>query len=445
MTESTSQWAIIADDLTGACDTGAVFAQRGFLTVVLPNLRAAVPRNAQVVVLSTNSRNDSIREARQKVRQWCRRLATVGARILYKKIDSTLKGHVPAEIESVMQTAGFSRVVVCPAFPAQGRVVLRGVLFVRGQPLADLSRRFHSLRRLRIARVVRPISAVKIIQRLRRDSVCVIPDATTNQDLCRLVKAAKNAGEPVLLVGSAGMARHLAETLRNSQRNVGPRQRLGARQSSAAFDPRATSKSTTGLAHSKTWRSKAGSREDIVEWRASPEHRAARRAMLRALKPNASPLIFAGSRNAVTEAQIECLVRRRQALVRSLDALNAAGLDALRAQGPPGVLRVPMHQLPVARLTRRLASLDDLFSRQQIHSLVLIGGDTAGLITRWLGAKAIELRGEIAPGIPWGHLCGGKADGIVVCTKAGGFGEANTLIQVVDFLSPRSQNAAIAD
>lgn len=398
--------AILADDLTGACDTGAMFAQRSFATVVVMNPRARLPSDAHIVVLSTNSRNDSLQRAKAKVRQACLRLHTANFRVLYKKIDSTLKGNIAAEIVAILQTAGFARAVVCPAFPEQGRVVRRGVLYVRGQCFGELSPCLEALGRFGIAPLPRPISTAKFAQAMRGTARCVIADAETDGDLRCLVKAAGLSSTPVLLVGSAGLARHLADALLKASRNevMGKEARTAMAATKPAF---------RSVPRRQGWPRSRGERS-------VRSHRV---------------LIFAGSRNAVTESQIDRLVQRQRAIIHSIAHLGPLTPLAYVARDRPVVFRVPMHQMPIEKLQRRLASLVPLFARPHFGSLVLLGGDTALLICHWLRVKAIALRGEIAPGIPWGHFMGGKADGVLVCTKAGGFGDANTLIRVVDFLS----------
>ena len=60
---------IIADDLTGACDTGVQFAKQGFSTLVWLNLESLEDVPAELTVVTTNSRSNLSAEARQKVRE----------------------------------------------------------------------------------------------------------------------------------------------------------------------------------------------------------------------------------------------------------------------------------------------------------------------------------------------------------------------------------------
>src|SRR5574341_13776 len=100
---------IIADDLTGACDAGALFAGRGPVGVfVTPDLPDARLRAAAGL------------EARLR-----------GGRV-FKKIDSTVRGNVAAELEALMSATDAMTALVSPAFPGQGRTVIQGFLSVHG-------------------------------------------------------------------------------------------------------------------------------------------------------------------------------------------------------------------------------------------------------------------------------------------------------------------------
>ena len=122
---------IVADDLTGACDTGALFAGRGPVPVTVWPRRAV---EAPVRVVDTESRTATPEEAADRV-------TVVAARARsgswFKKIDSTLRGPIGAEVDALMRALGVTTAVVCPAFPGQRRVVLDRVLLVGGVPVAE--------------------------------------------------------------------------------------------------------------------------------------------------------------------------------------------------------------------------------------------------------------------------------------------------------------------
>ncbi len=113
---------VVADDLTGACDAGVQFARRGMATTVLL-ARDAPPGWAQVVAVSTETRNASEEDAARgvaAVADW------ITAPVVFKKVDSVLRGSPGAEIRAAMDAFGFGAAVATPAFPAMGRVVKDG-------------------------------------------------------------------------------------------------------------------------------------------------------------------------------------------------------------------------------------------------------------------------------------------------------------------------------
>lgn len=182
---------VLADDLTGALDTGVQFSQRGLRTVVLPFAdEAAPPRRdgggtgAEVLIVNTGTRDAAPDRARQVVREWVDRLARREPQWWYKKIDSLLRGPWRAELAAVQERLGCGA-LVCPAYPAQGRVVRGGaVLLADGTRVGDL------------APPARGLTA----------------DAATHTELDGVVRAALEAGIP-LLCGSAGLAAALARYL----------------------------------------------------------------------------------------------------------------------------------------------------------------------------------------------------------------------------------------
>src|SRR5687768_4120257 len=113
---------IVADDLTGACDTGSLFAADGPLPL---SIWPAAPLRASVRVIDTESRALGEDEAAARV---ARVPALAPSGRYFKKIDSTLRGHVAREIDALMRAAGLAQALVCPAFPAQGRAVVERAL-----------------------------------------------------------------------------------------------------------------------------------------------------------------------------------------------------------------------------------------------------------------------------------------------------------------------------
>ncbi|MGH7301319.1 MAG: four-carbon acid sugar kinase family protein, partial [Candidatus Rokuibacteriota bacterium] len=127
-------FTIIADDLTGACDTGCLFAGPGLVGVVAEPVLPFAHRT--VVTVDTESRRLAPDEAARVIRATAARLeGRLAASSVFKKIDSTMRGAVGAELAALLERGLFSGALVCPAFPAQGRVVRHGRLLVDSVPV----------------------------------------------------------------------------------------------------------------------------------------------------------------------------------------------------------------------------------------------------------------------------------------------------------------------
>lgn len=130
-------FAIVADDLTGALDTSIPFALCGrrVAAAVRPEaLGAALLSGAEVVVVSTASRALPAGEAARIVGLVAETIRLANPRTVLKKIDSRLKGNVASEVAALAAGLGLARVVVAPAIPDQQRLTIDGAVVGRGVP-----------------------------------------------------------------------------------------------------------------------------------------------------------------------------------------------------------------------------------------------------------------------------------------------------------------------
>jgi uncharacterized protein YgbK (DUF1537 family) len=165
--------AVVADDLSGAAECAGAFGGR----VVLGG-----SVSGSAVVLCTQSRDRNVAAASHAVREAALQLAEGAPGVWFKKVDSTLRGHVAAELAAMEAVVKPALTVVAPAFPAQGRVVRGGQVLVHGSPLG-------------------------------REVPVALRDAETDEDLDRIVSEGLADGRRVLWVGSGGLARRLALAL----------------------------------------------------------------------------------------------------------------------------------------------------------------------------------------------------------------------------------------
>ncbi len=122
---------VIADDLTGAAEIGAVGLRRGLRAEVV--LAGEALGDADLVCVDTDSRSYAPGDAGERAARAARRLRQQRAEWLYKKTDSVLRGNVTPELEAIVSELGLHGALLVPANPSLGRTIVGGRYFVGGQ------------------------------------------------------------------------------------------------------------------------------------------------------------------------------------------------------------------------------------------------------------------------------------------------------------------------
>lgn len=129
---------IIADDLTGADDTALQFHLRGANTQILLDY-SIIPENkvsTQVWAIPTETRNIDAPTAYERVKHATQILVNnFNVEYFYKKMDSTLRGHVAVEALAMLDALEWDAAVIIPAFPQEGRTTIGGYHLLRGIPI----------------------------------------------------------------------------------------------------------------------------------------------------------------------------------------------------------------------------------------------------------------------------------------------------------------------
>ena len=132
---------IIADDFTGALDTGAQFSSRGIDTFVveIDHFQVEkVPKDTQVLVVDSRTRHASAEEAYDRIAKIVGTGQQLGIRLLYIKVDSTMRGNIGSSLAAAIDTWGRNAMCVfAPAFPALQRLTIDGHQYVDGEPLEN--------------------------------------------------------------------------------------------------------------------------------------------------------------------------------------------------------------------------------------------------------------------------------------------------------------------
>ena len=128
---------VIADDITGAAEiAGIAFSQGQQVRLVCGDFCGCDTATCGTMVIATDTRSMPEAEAVAETRRIQLPHSLDGRRLLFKKTDSALRGHVVGELTALMETAGYQRAVYLPANPSKGRIIKNGIYYikeVRGQ------------------------------------------------------------------------------------------------------------------------------------------------------------------------------------------------------------------------------------------------------------------------------------------------------------------------
>lgn len=421
---------VIADDLTGANDSGAQIAKAGFQTLTLFDAREIGRRPADAIVIDTETRTLPVEAARLRLRETARAVKSLSEAVLYKKIDSTLRGPIGAELDELVRELDPELVVCLAAYPTNGRTTRGGIHCVHGTPLDEsefardptnpiesallsevlgrgTARRVHhiALEELRSGRWLSFMTGGGLFTF----------DCERDEDIEEVVGKLGAGRRSTLWCGSAGLAEVLMRSLEGAVGGVG-RSEL---QTPGDGRDQAPVLSVVGSAS-------AVSREQVAE--------ACRRGAF------------------VLRLDIERLRRSPEAEARRL----ASELEGSKAPhliltvGPTGgeaglgreggqAPSVGSGGLP-GRVVACLSEAARLFlARRDVAGLFLTGGETAYSVASALGVRGMWIRGELEPGIPAVEFAGGRLDGLRAVTKAGAFGRARTLESAYRYLRPESE------
>ncbi|MEM8751535.1 MAG: four-carbon acid sugar kinase family protein, partial [Pseudomonadota bacterium] len=140
----------VGDDFTGSSDLANTLAKEGMRVTQysgVPAEPAAAEVEAGVVALKSRTLPvaDAVRQSLEAV-EW---LARQGCRQFFFKycstFDSTPEGNIGPVAEAMVAALGATEVIVCPAFPATGRSVYQGHLFVGDRLLSESGMEHHPL------------------------------------------------------------------------------------------------------------------------------------------------------------------------------------------------------------------------------------------------------------------------------------------------------------
>ena len=404
----------IADDFTGGTDLAGMLVQAGMRTVQLigvPN--GPLPDDVDAVVIALKSRTSPAADAVAESLAALASLRQAGCTQFYFKycstFDSTPAGNIGPVAEALMQALGTSFTIACPAFPANGRTIYKGNLFVGDVPLGESSMRHHPLTPMTDANLVRVLQqqvagkvgladmsvveqgAQAIAPRFAalREQGCryAVVDALSNRDLMAIGEACATLP---LLTGGSGLALGLPDNFR--------RRGLLAQHAAPGALP-----ATGG------WRAVlAGSCSSATQQQVT---------RMREQSPSfqVDPLRLANGADVVAEALDWAASHGRGAPL--LIYATSTPETVLAVQAKLGV------EAAGALVENALAAIAQGLVRLGVGQLIVAGGETSGAVVKALGVRSLRIGPEICPGVPWtSAVPDGATQPLALALKSGNFG-----------------------
>lgn len=413
---------IIADDFTGANDTGIQFMDEGVDPIVLVRPREALDDryiNTPVLIIDTESRHLEPDKAYETIVETVKLFERSRAGSILKKIDSTLRGNIGSEIDALMDSLNYQYSFVISAAPENGRVVRDGICYIHNTELHESEFGKDPFAPVDISFIPEIISR----QSKRRVGLVTYKDINNSEGhLCNAIKRQLEAGHEILVF----------DTLQLTDIEKIVKTAHGLKEKILFVGSSGLGKVVNGNKHHKV-----DSFFNIAQ----------------------KPLFIIGSLTKLSSAQAERLIQADDSIEiievetdkilksdSSDEMLKTQDIDKAHRKGKCIVLKTRQEEnykesVSVLNNTGKKVSktLGEITKRAVtdlgVRTLFVTGGETAFNIVKSLNIDSLQLKTEILPGIP---LCvtymAGSEEPLHIITKAGGFGDEQTLVKIMAFI-----------
>lgn len=402
---------VIADDFTGASDIALTLAEGGMQVAQFGGVPEQDVPDVDAGVVSLKIRTAPVAEAVSAALEACTWLQARGCtQIIYKvcsTFDSTAEGNIGPVTQALAEKLGETRVVVCPAFPENGRSVYQGHLFVKDGLLNESGMQLHPLTPMTdpdIRRVLAPQTSWNvehiatdvvfkgrdaIAEALNGAQAMIIVDAIRDADLIEIGAAAKDRK---LLCGGSGIAIGLPA---NFGLNAAP---VAWQKQSGGGVVLSGSCSIMTRKQIEQYQKVAPSFEVVAEDLMSGVVTVGTLTDWVLNQDADAPLVYSSASADVVQA-----------------AQEKFGKDTIAHK---------FEQL-FAKLAAELAN-------KGITRIVSAGGETSGAVVTGLQAKTLVIGPRIAPGVPAVRVDGRD---LVLALKSGNFGSEDFFGKALKFLA----------
>lgn len=415
---------IIADDFTGALDTGVQFSKQGVKTLVTTDIGvdfSLIDPDIKVLSVDIESRHIDREQAYERVSRVSRAALDHGVRCVYKKTDSTLRGNIGCELAALLEESEEDALMFVPAFPKNHRTTVGGVQYVEGRPIAETGFARDPIDPVLFSRVDEIIASQSAVPTLSvpveecesaaacryREETVVIFDARTDADLQRIGDALLKEGRLKAVAGCAGFAEMLPSLLGLKGEPLPPR-RCAGRVLVAAGSVNQVSLDQLAAARAYGYSAIT----------LTPEQKLSRGVDGETGRLDAARVISRG------------LDRHGKMMVQAIESRADMELAQLFAskQG------IPSDEIPLNVARSMGEVVKQVLDETDVKNLVVFGGDTLLAIMEAVGGRGIMPRNEITPGVVVSDVI---CDGYDLCvvTKAGGFGGTGVVETIDKYLN----------
>lgn len=394
-----NRYLIIADDFTGANDSGVQLKRRGIKTDVVFSTKM-MKSDSTSYVIDTESRGLSSDEAYQYLYNFASEVRTDEFKYIIKKVDSTLRGNIAEEVKALDQVFNSDLIIFMPALPDLNRTTVNGIHMLNNVPITEteiardpkkpvtednlskiLSKRFNeNINHISIDH----IESNNLELRGGRVFSC---DSLTNEHMKAVIKKAIESKKKVLWVGTAAIVENLMEVEKKTKPSMAM---IGSVSSVTRNQVKYAEEKGITLLKIPIY--------EILEGRDAEEY--------------------------VGKA-IEALQAGKDLLVLSSSSYCEEEYDKTNEVG----YRKNMTNEEISVFTQGVLGdiSKEIISRVEVSGVFLTGGDTARGFFEKTGALGSTIVGEVMIGIPMMKLRGGEFEGLNIITKAGAFGNIDTI------------------
>jgi len=415
---------VVADDFTGAQDTGVKFSQKGISTIVTTKLSidwSVYGDETEVLVIDTESRHISKEEAAERVYESVKHAVRNGVEYIYKKTDSTLRGNIGAELEACMKAAECDNIMFMPAYPQTGRTTVKGSQYLNGVPLNEtvFSRDpLEPIDTAYIPDIIAKQSNIKVIslsyddlhdnKRDINEKNCIyVFDSSSIDDLENIGAYLNNEKRIKVTAGCAGFAEILSDIISFNRSELKPEKKEGYTFTVCGSVNKVSAKQIEyAVQHGYTLIPLYPEQILNQDYFAQQEGRNLLNSILSAIKNNNKIIIKTEGRTENSDKFIEYAEEK-------------------------GIPKERLHE----RISECLGNLTAEIMRQvNIGNIIVFGGDTALGIMNAISCEGAIVKKEITAGVPISEIISNEQH-MNLITKAGGFGEEDILPKIEDYIN----------